>query len=121
MRLFFKFYIFIYMIMSIGFTQETLTLTEEQVTNLYNEITTLQTTDSLNTNYIKLLETQQAEQLLLIGDFKLKIENLDKQILLQEERIKEISPKWYENKWLWFGLGIVTTSGAIHLAGQISD
>jgi len=106
------------MIMSIGFTQE-FTLTEEQVNNLYTQITECQKADSLNTNYIKLLETQQKELTLLNGDFKLKIENLDKQILLQEDRIKEISPKWYDNKWIWFTLGVLTTGGAVHLAGQL--
>ena len=106
--------------MSIGFTQE-FTLTEQQVDELFNKITECEKTDSLNTNYIKLLESQQQELTLLNNDFKLKIENLDKQILLQEDRIKEISPKWYDNKWIWFTLGVLTTSGAIHLAGQISD
>ena len=118
MKVFFNFYIFIYMIMSIGFSQE-FTLTEEQVNSLYTQITECQKADSLNTNYIKLLEAQQKELTLLNSDFKLKIENLDKQILLQEDRIKEISPKWYDNKWIWFTLGILTTSGAVHLAGQI--
>ena len=118
MKVFFKFYIFIYMIMSIGFTQE-FTLTEQQVDELFNKITECEKTDSLNTNYIKLLESQQQELTLLNNDFKLKIENLDKQILLQEGRIKEISPKWYDNRWIWFTLGILTTGGAVHLAGQL--
>ena len=118
MKVFFKFYIFIYMIMSIGFTQE-FTLTEQQVDELFNKITECEKTDSLNTNYIKLLESQQQELTLLNNDFKLKIENLDKQILLQEDRIKEISPKWYDNRWIWFTLGILTTAGTVHLAGQL--
>ena len=118
MKVFFKFYIFIYIIMSVVFTQE-FKLTEEQVNNLFTQITECQKSDSLNTNYINLLEIQQKELTLLNSDFKLKIENLDKQILLQEDRIKEISPKWYDNKWIWYTLGILTTSGAIHLAGQI--
>ena len=118
MKVFFNFYIFIYMIMSFGFSEE-LTLTEDQVNSLYNQITECQKADSLNTNYIKLLEAQQKELTLLNSDFKLKIENLDKQILLQEDRIKEISPKWYDNKWIWFTLGVLTTGGAVHLAGQL--
>ena len=118
MKVFFNFYIFIYMIMSIGFTQE-FTLTEQQVDELFTKITECEKKDSLNTNYILLLETQQKELSLLNGDFKLKIENLDKQILLQEDRIKEISPKWYDNKYLWFFGGILITGGAVHLAGQL--
>ena len=118
MKVFFNFYIFIYMIMSIGFTQE-FTLTEKQVDELFTKITECEKKDSLNVNYIQLLELQQKELTLLNSDFKLKIENLDKQILLQEDRIKEISPKWYDNKWIWFTLGIITTAGTVHLAGQL--
>ena len=118
MKVFFKFYIFIYMIMSIGFTQE-FTLTEQQVDELFTKITECEKKDSLNINYIQLLELQQKELTLLNSDFKLKIENLDKQILLQEDRIKEISPKWYDNRWIWFTLGILTTAGTVHLAGQL--
>ena len=118
MKVFFKFYIFIYMIMSFGFSEE-FTLTEEQVNSLYTQITECHKADSLNTNYIKLLEVQQKELTLLNSDFKLKIENLDKQILLQENRIEEISPKWYDNRWIWFTLGVLTTGGAVHLAGQL--
>ena len=104
--------------MSIGFTQE-FTLTEQQVDELFTKITECEKKDSLNVNYIQLLELQQKELTLLNSDFKLKIENLDKQILLQEDRIKEISPKWYDNKWIWFTLGIITTAGTVHLAGQL--
>ena len=40
-------------------------------------------------------------------------------IKLYNELVKQVKPKWYENKWLWFTIGIFTTATAVHLAGQI--
>ena len=36
-----------------------------------------------------------------------------------ENLIKEVKPKWHENKYLWFFGGILITSGSVYLAGQI--
>ena len=47
------------------------------------------------------------------------IEDYKKQIAIQEEMIKTIKPKWYDNKYLWFFGGIIITSGSVYLAGQI--
>ena len=35
--------------------------------------------------------------------------------------IQVVKPKWYENKWIWFGLGVVATAGSVKLAGEIVD
>ena len=48
-----------------------------------------------------------------------KVDLLDKRILLYNDLIKEIKPKWYDNKYLWFFGGMIITSGAVYLAGQI--
>ena len=50
-----------------------------------------------------------------------KVDLLDKRILLYNDLIKEIKPKWYENKWLWFTIGVLTTAGSIKLASEIVD
>ncbi len=47
------------------------------------------------------------------------IENYKEQIALQEEMIKEVKPKWHENKYLWFGYGVALTAGSVMLAGQL--
>ena len=46
---------------------------------------------------------------------------LNDKILLYDDLIKEVKPKWYENKWLWFGLGVICTAGSVKLAGEIVD
>ena len=38
---------------------------------------------------------------------------------LEEELMKELKPKWHENKYLWFGMGIVTMIVPIWVIGQI--
>ena len=48
----------------------------------------------------------------LINDYK-------KQLEMSEEMIKLVKPKWHENKYLWFFGGMIITSGAVYLAGQI--
>ena len=50
-----------------------------------------------------------------------KIKLLDSRVLLYNDLIKEVQPKWYENKWLWFGLGVLATATSVKLAGEIVD
>ena len=32
-----------------------------------------------------------------------------------------LGSEWYENKWIWFGLGVVFTATSVKLAGEIID
>ena len=50
-----------------------------------------------------------------------QIEDYLRLIKLKDEMIKVVKPKWYENKWIWFGLGVVATAGSVKLAGEIVD
>ena len=47
------------------------------------------------------------------------INGYKKQLQWKEEMIDLVKPKWYDNKYLWFFGGIIITSGAVYLAGQI--
>ena len=38
----------------------------------------------------------------MFGDQIFQLEN---QLKLKNDLIKEVTPKWYENKYLWFGYG----------------
>ena len=51
-------------------------------------------------NQIKNLE-------LNVEKHKLLISELETQLDLKDDLIKEVKPKWHENKYLWFGYGIV--------------
>mgnify|MGYP003138250432 CR=1 FL=1 len=94
-------------------------LNDEEVIQLFHSIQELEHKDSLNTSIINNLELQivdykniNAQNDLLITDYK-------KQLELSQEMIKLVKPKWYDNKYLWFFGGVLMTSGAVYLAGQI--
>ena len=35
------------------------------------------------------------------------IKDMEHTIELRDKLIKEVTPKWWENKWIWFGMGVV--------------
>tara|TARA_R100001377_G_scaffold37383_1_gene20806 strand:+ start:111 stop:473 length:363 start_codon:yes stop_codon:yes gene_type:complete len=119
-----KNFIFIYILLTTLFSQA---LTETEVDNLFNHIRTLEITDSLSTIQINQLNDNLALYKKLKLENELLIKDKDSlQILLKHEnelllnRIDDISPKWYDNKWIWFTLGIICTGSSIHLAGQLN-
>ena len=103
-------------------------LSEEQTKEVFNGLKELEFKDSTNTviisnlsSQIKLYMEQHANDSLLI-DLNIKRgQLLNDRIDLYNQLVKEIKPKWYENKWLWFTLGAITTAGTLKLASDIVD
>ena len=103
-------------------------LSEEETINITNSLKELEFKDSTNTEIIgnlngqiKLYMEQHANDSLLISLNKHKSVLLNDKIKLYDELVKQIKPKWYENKWLWFTIGVLTTAGSVKLAGEIID
>ena len=103
-------------------------LSDEQTVNITNSLKELEHKDSTNTliignlnDQIKLYMEQHANDSLLIDLNIQKSKLLDNRIKLYDELIKEVKPKWYENKWLWFTIGVITTAGSVKLAGELVD
>ena len=103
-------------------------LSDEQTINITNSLKELEFKDSTNTiiisnlnDQIKLYIEQHANDSLLIDLNMQKSKLLDNRIKLYDELIKEVKPKWYENKWLWFTIGVLTTAGSIKIAGELVD
>ena len=103
-------------------------LSDEQTINITNSLKELEFKDSTNTiiisnlnDQIKLYIEQHANDSLLIDLNMQKSKLLDNRIKLYDELIKEVKPKWYENKWLWFTIGVITTAGSVKLAGELVD
>ena len=95
-------------------------LSEEETKNIYNNIQELQFDLDKNKEIIENLNSQiymyiQNDSLnqSLIEDYKTKLQYKD-------EMIELVKPQWYENKYLWFGFGVIFTAGSVHLAGQIN-
>ena len=52
--------------------------------------------------------------------YKSQIEDYKTKLQYKDEMIELVKPQWYENKYLWFGIGVVFTASSVHLAGQIN-
>ena len=103
-------------------------LSEDEAINIANSLKSLEHRDSTNTiiisnlnEQIKLYIEQHANDSLLISLNKHKSVLLNDKIKLYNELVKQVKPKWYENKWLWFTLGAITTAGTLKLASDIVD
>ena len=121
----------ILLIFSFTFTQEPCIgtcYTEEEEINIENHISTLEQNNELNNvkikeleNMIKLYEEKDKNSQVYLTLQIQKNKLLDDRIKLYNDLVKEVKPKWYENKWLWFTIGILTTAGSVKLAGELVD
>ena len=109
----------ILIVISLLFPQKTYTFTEEEVKTLYSSIQELENADSLNQKIIENLESQIYMYIQQTETDSLIIENYKEQLALQEEMIKEVKPKWYDNKYLWYSYGILSMIVPIWAVGQI--
>ena len=115
--------LFILLLISFTFTQEPCEGTcfsEEEVLNITNNIKELQfdvekykeIEVNLNSQIYMYIQNDSLNQS-LIEDYKTKLKYKD-------EMIELVKPQWYENKYLWFGMGVIFTASSVHLAGQIN-
>jgi len=105
--------------LSLLFPQKTYTFTEEEVKSLYASIQQLENTDSLNQKIIENLNEQIYMYIQQTEIDSTIIENYKEQLALKDDLIKEIKPKWYDNKYLWYSMGIASMIVPIWAAGQI--
>ena len=103
-------------------------LSEDQTKEVFNGLKELEFKDSTNTliisnlnGQIKLYMEQHANDSLLIDLNMKKSQLLNERIKLYNQLVKEVKPKWYENKWLWFTLGVITTTGTLKIASDLVD
>lgn len=90
--------------------------TQDELFDISETMDSLWTADSLNNSIIfnqhdliqKYQSIIQLDSLQLTYQ-KQQVELLQKNINLYVEREKRIQPKWYDNKVIWFGSGIVST------------
>ena len=104
---------------SVIFSQQTFEFTEEEVMELYSAIQNLEHSDSLNQKIIENLNEQIYMYIQQTEIDSTIIENYKEQLALQEEMIKTIKPAWYDNKYLWYSMGIVSMIVPIWAVGQI--
>ena len=102
--------------------------TEQEIQEIELHISTIEQSDSLNVieidklkEMIKLYEEKDKNNKIWLDLQFRKTKLLDEQIKLYDDLVKQVKPKWYENKWLWFTIGVVTTAGTLKLASDIVD
>ena len=102
--------------------------TETEIQEIELHISTLEQSDSLSVieinelkEMIKLYEEKDKNNKIWLDLQFHKTKLLNEQIDLYNDLVKQVKPKWYENKWLWFTIGVVTTAGTLKLASDIVD
>ena len=109
----------IFIIVGLLFPQKTYEFTEEEVKSLYNSIQELENADSTNQKIIENLNEQIYMYIQQTEIDSTIIENYIEQLKLKEDYIKELKPKWHENKYLWYSMGIVSMIVPIWGIGQL--
>ena len=74
--------------------------------------------EKLESNIYMYIEKSKNDSLLMDLKYQ-QIEILNERIILYDDRLKAVEPKWYENRYLWFFMGIAITVTAVDLAGQL--
>ena len=93
--------------------------TDEEAQNIELYITELEQKSSSDSLVIGNLQEQIQLYLQQTNIDSTIIENYIEQLKLKEDYIKELKPKWHENKYLWYTMGIVSMIVPIWAAGQI--
>ena len=99
--------------------QKTYEFTEEEVKSLYASIQELENADSTNQKIIKNLNEQIYMYIQQTETDNQIIENYKEQLRIKDEMIKTIKPKWYDNKYLWYSMGIASMIVPIWAIGQL--
>jgi len=106
-------------VFSLIFPQKVYEFTEEEVKSLFSSIKELERRDSLNNDLIINLENQLKSSEMISKNDSLIIIELETQLKLKDDLIKQITPKWYENKYLWFGYGVSAILIPVWVLGKI--
>ena len=93
--------------------------TDEEAQNIELYITELEQNGSRDSLIINNLNDQLQLYLQQTNIDSTIIENYIEQLKLKEEFIKELKPKWYDNKYLWYSMGIASMIVPIWAVGQI--
>ena len=117
-----KKFLSILLIFSLLFPQEVCEgecYTDEEAQNIELYITELEQNSSRDSLIINNLNGQLQLYLQQTNIDSTIIENYKEQLAIQEDMIKTIKPAWYDNKYLWYSMGIVSMIVPIWGIGQI--
>ena len=93
--------------------------TDEEVQNIEAYISKLENTHNYDSLVVKNLEEQiqlYIEESVIDSQI---IANYIEQLRIKDEMIKTIKPKWYDNKYLWYSMGVASMLLPIWGIGQL--
>ena len=94
--------------------------TDEEAQNIELYITELEKNSSRDSLIINNLNGQLQLYFQQTNIDSTIIENYKEQLRIKDEMIKTIKPKWYDNKYLWYSMGIATMILPIWAVGQVN-
>ena len=109
------------------FSSAQTTFSDQEIVKLDSLIQYYEQNDSIQSQSISLLDNQlglykqQAvldSTLLFYKDQELEL--LNNRVSLYIELNKEIKPKWYDKKWIWFTLGCVTITTSAYVLDKVN-
>ena len=93
--------------------------TDEEAQNIELYITELEQNGNNDSLIINNLNNQLQLYLQQTNIDSTIIENYIEQLRIKDEMIKTIKPSWYDNKYLWYSMGIASMIVPIWAVGQI--
>ena len=81
--------------------------TDEEVINIEAFIQSLENEKEYLTGVNKNMTLELNQWYVQDSTYTALIKDMERTIELRDKLIKEVTPKWWENKWIWFGLGVV--------------
>jgi hypothetical protein len=117
----------IFCIFASFFTSAQTTFSDQEIVKLDSLIQYYEQNDSIQSQSISLLDNQLGlykqqvildSTLLFYKDQELKL--LNSRVSLYIELNKEIKPKWYDKKWIWFTLGCVTITTSAYVLDKVN-
>ena len=93
--------------------------TDEEAQNIELYITELEQNGNNDSLIINNLNDQLQLYLQQTNIDSTIIENYIEQLRIKDEMIKTIKPSWYDNKYLWYSMGVVSMIVPIWAVGQI--
>ena len=109
------------------FSSAQTTFSDQEIIKLDSLIQHHEQNDSIQYHRISLLDNQIGlykqqvvldSTLLFYKDQELKL--LNNRVSLYIELNKEIKPKWYDKKWIWFTLGCVTITTSAYVLDKVN-
>ena len=117
----------IFCIFASFFTSAQTTFSDQEIVKLDSLIQYYEQNDSIQSQSISLLDNQLGlykqqvvldSTLLFYKDQELQL--LNNRVSLYIELNKEIKPKWYDKKWIWFTLGCVTITTSAYVLDKVN-